>query len=57
MLLVMKTRNQQLVRFDQSIIKVKHSSIVSQIVFSPVVPSTDERLAFIVINVITEINF
>ena len=41
MLLAMKTRNQQLVRFDQSIVTVKHSSIVSQIVSSPVVLSTD----------------
>ena len=34
-----KTRNQQLVRFDPSIVTVKQSSIVSQIVSSPVVLS------------------
>ena len=39
MLLAMKTRNKQLVRFDPSIITVKQSSIVSQIVSSPVVLS------------------
>ena len=39
MLLAMKTRNQQLVRFDPSIVTVKQSSIVSQIVSSPVVLS------------------
>ena len=32
MLLAMKTRNQKLVRFDPSIVTVKQSSIVSQIV-------------------------
>ena len=32
MLLAMKTRNQLLVRFDPSIVTVKQSSIVSQIV-------------------------
>ena len=37
MLLAMKTRNKQLVRFDPSIITVKQSSIVSQIVSSPVI--------------------
>ena len=35
----MKTRNQLLVRFDPSIVAVKQSSIVSQIVSSPVVLS------------------
>ena len=39
MLLAMKTRNQLLVRFDPSIVTVKQSSIVSQIVSSPVVLS------------------
>ena len=39
MLLAMKTRNQQLVRFDLSIVTVKQSSIVGQIVSSPVVLS------------------
>ena len=33
----MKTRNQELVRFDPSIVTVKQSSIVSQIVSSPFV--------------------
>ena len=37
MLLAMKTRNKQLVRFEPSIVTVKRSSIVSQIVSSPVV--------------------
>ena len=37
MLLAMKTRNKQLVRFDPSIVTVKQSSIVSQIVSSPVI--------------------
>ena len=37
MLLATKTRNKQLVRFDPSIITVKQSSIVSQIVSSPVI--------------------
>ena len=37
MLLAMKTRNKQLVRFDPSIITVKQLSIVSQIVSSPVI--------------------
>ena len=36
MLLAMKTRNQWLVRLDPSIVTVKQSSIVSQIVSSPV---------------------
>ena len=39
MLLAMKTRNKQLVRFDPSIVTVKQSSIVSQIVSSPVILS------------------
>ena len=39
MLLEMKTRNQQLERFDPSIVTVKQSSIVGQIVSSPVVLS------------------
>ena len=39
MLLAMKTRNQWLVLFDPSIVTVKQSSIVSQIVGSPVVLS------------------
>ena len=37
--MAMKTRNQKLVRFDPSIVTVKQSSIVSQIVSSPVVLS------------------
>jgi len=39
MLLAMKTCNQQLVHFDPSIVTVKQSSIVSQIVSSLVVLS------------------
>ena len=39
LLLAMKTRNQKLVRFDPSIVTVKQSFIVGQIVSSPVVLS------------------